>query len=464
MPLNRFNTIARARRTPRLSGRGVGKSEIGPASIVADVFVLAVGLSCTFTIHLVGDLPVAEILTVAALPFLLVMRGARIRGPRLVMVFGLLTFWLLNQVMTDIWRRTATADWMRGDANLVFFGIDLLILAMLISKNKRRQVIFLAGYCAGSLLSAKFQPSEQAIEEPWKFGYAAGTNMLIVLVACYFFARRQFAATGALLGVVIAVNLAENFRSPVLNTLVAMALILPVIPERIGGLTILPRRGSFANILVIIGLATVSGTTALLLVRLATERGFLTEEAVVKNRVQSESAGGLLLGGRPEILVSSQAVLDAPIIGHGSWPRNFKYVEMLADIQTKWGIPMDVDYAEELSQGLIPTHSHLMGAWVQAGIMGAVFWFYMFWLLAKGLVRLSVVRPALSPILSFMWTSFLFDILFSPFASTRRLTEAFLVVVLLDMLQSRVVTSPLKSRAWQRRPPPARSPSFAARA
>ena len=439
------------------------KPEIGAASIAADVFVLALGLSCTFTIHLVGDLPVAEILTVVALPFLLVTRGARIRGARLALIFGLLSLWLLNQVITDVWRRTATTDWMRGEANMVFFGIDLLVLAMLISKNERRQVFFLAGYCVGALLSARFQPTEEAIEVPWKFGYAAGTNMLIALVACYFFARRQFAATGALLAAIIAVNLAENFRSPVLNTLVAMALILPVIPERIGRLTILPRRGSLANIVVIIGLATVSGTAALMLVRFATERGFLNEEAALKNQLQSQSAGGLLLGGRPEILVSSQAVLEAPIIGHGSWPRDFKYIEMLADIQTRWGIPMDLDYAEELSQGLIPTHSHLMGAWVQAGIFGAVFWFYMFWLVANGLIRLSVLRPALSPILSFMLTSFLFDILFSPFASMRRLTEAFLVVILLDMLQSKVSINPLRTRAWRRQPPPVRTPSFAAR-
>lgn len=464
VPIGRLNTIPKPRRSNRPRGRGAVKSGIGAQSIAADLFVFAAGLSCTFTIHLVGDLPVAEILTVMALPFLLVTKGSRIMRPRLALIFGLLSLWLLNQVLTDIWRRTAATDWMRGDANLIFFGIDLLVLVMLISKNERRQVYFLAGYCIGSLLSARLQPSDAAIEEPWKFGYATGTNALIALVACYFFARRQYAATGVLLGSVIALNLAENFRSPVLNILVAIALILPVIPERIGRLTILPRRGSLANVAVIIGLAAVSASAALWLVRFATERGMLNEEAVVKNQIQAQSAGGLLLGGRPEILVSSQAVLDSPILGHGSWARDYKYIEMLADIQTRWGIPIDLDYTEELLQGLIPTHSHLMGAWVQAGILGAVFWFYILWLVAKGLIQLSVLRPALSPILSFMLTSFLFDIFFSPFASMRRLTEAFLLVILLDMLQTSIAVNPMRTRVWRRQPPPARTSSIAAQA
>ena len=453
------------RRNTVPAGRRGSSSGIRPDSIAADVFVLAVGLTSTFTIHLVGDLPVAEILVALSLPLLIVTRGSRLRRPRVKLVLGLLSLWLLNQILADILCRTPTVDWARGDANLVFFAIDLLALTMLLSMNQRRQVFFLAGYGMGALLAVRFQPSEAAVQAPWKFGYAAGANALIALLACYFFARRRYIATGVLLAAIIAVNLAENFRSPVLNVLVAITLILPVIPERVGRLTILPRRGSLSNVIVIVCLAAVGASSALFLVRLATERGILNEEAALKNREQSQSAGGLLLGGRPEILVSSQAVWDSPIIGHGSWAKDFKYIEALADIQTRWGIQVDLDYTEETLQGLIPTHSHLMGAWVQAGILGAVFWFYMLWFVAKGLIRLSVVRPPLAPILAFMLTSFFFDILFSPFASTRRLTEGFLVVILLDLLQSSVASNPFAAtRVWRRQPPPARTPSFAARA
>lgn len=444
--------------------RGIVSPGLMPQSIAADIFILAVGLSCTFNVHLVGDLPVAEILLLAALPFLIVARGSRISRPRMRLIFSLLVLWLFNQVVTDIWRHTRSIDWMRGDANLIFFGIDLLALCTLISENQRRQVLFLLGYCVGSLLSVRFQPSKEALDAPWKFGYAPGTNTLIALVACYFFARRHYAATGILLGGIIAVNLTQNFRSPVLNILVAIALILPVIPQRIGRLTILPRRGSLANVLVILGLATIGASTALWLVRFATESGYLKEEAVLKNKEEQQSAGGLLLGGRPEILVSSQAVLDSPILGYGSWAKNYKYVEMLSDIQSKWGIQVDLDYTEELLQGLIPTHSHLMGAWVQAGILGAVFWFYMLWLVVRGLIRLSVLRPPLAPILAFMLTSFLFDILFSPFASTRRLTEGFLVVILFDMLRSGTASKISRIRVWRRHPPLARPAAFPTRA
>jgi hypothetical protein len=452
MTISRYSVVPRMRdRAGRLRS-SFASSRIKVESIGADILILAIGLTCTFTVHMIGELPVSEILIVVALPVLLVTNTKSLFRPRMLTIYSLLVLWLLNLVITDIWRSTATADWTRGDANLIFFAIDLLALSTLISGNQRRQIIFIAAYGVGALLSARFQPSEASIDEPWKFGYATGTNILIALFACYFFSRRNYLVTGALMGGIIAVNLLENFRGPVLNTLVAIALILPVIPQHVGRLTILPRKGSLANVVVLIGLAAVAATAADVLVHFVTQRGLLKDEALQKNQTQSQFAGGIVLGGRPEILVSSKAVLESPILGHGSWARDFKYIEMLADIQAEWGVRTDLDFQEEYSQGLIPTHSHLMGAWVQAGILGAVFWLYMFWLVGKGLIRLSALRPSLSPVFAVMLTAFLFDILFSPFASTRRMTEAFLITILLDMIQTNPARSVSNRFAWRRQP------------
>ena len=427
-------------------------SRLRSESIGADILVLTFGLTCTFTVHLIGEIPVAEILIVMALPVLLVVRRVNYLRPGMLPIYGFLVLWLLNLLITDIWRSTPTIDWIRGDANLLFFALDLLALSALVSNNQRRQVIFLGAYGVGALLSARFQPSLATIDEPWKFGYAAGTNVLIALLSCYFFGRRNYLLTGMLMGGIILVNLLENFRGPVLTTLVAIALVLPVIPQRIGQLTVLPKKGSLANIVVLIGLAVIAGTAADELVQFVTQHDLLKDRALQKNQVQSQSAGGLLLGGRPEILVSSQAVLDSPILGHGSWARDFKYIEMMYDIRSRWGFRTPLDYEEEYSLGVIPTHSHLMGAWVQAGIFGAIFWGYMFWQVGKGLIRLSALRPALSPVLAVMLTSFLFDILFSPFASTRRMTEGFLIIILLDILQTDPIHSNASRIGWRRQP------------
>ena len=113
-----------------------------------------------------------------------------------------------------------------------------------------------------------------------------------------------------------------------------------------------------------------------------------------------------MLGGRPEILVSSRAVLDSPILGHGSWAKDFKYNEMLNDLLIEQG--KRENYLQDLDpdwRGLIPVHSHLMGAWVWAGILGAIFWAYIFWLVIKGIVRVSILRPPWRQFMHIYWSS-----------------------------------------------------------
>lgn len=189
-----------------------------------------------------------------------------------------------------------------------------------------------------------------------------------------------------------------------------------------------------ARVAVLAGMALAGGAVALGLVHFVTSAGLVGEEAQIKNQ-QSQEAGGILLGGRPEILVSSHAVMDSPMLGHGSYAKDFKYIEMLDDIQAEEGIPTDLA-DQEAAGGMIPAHSHLMSTWVQAGILGAILWIYLFWLVLKGIIRIAILRPSNAPIYAWMLVSFFWDILFSPFASTRRFTDALVILILLDVLET----------------------------
>ena len=74
----------------------------------------------------------------------------------------------------------------------------------------------------------------------------------------------------------------------------------------------------------------------------------------------------MLVGGRPETLVAIQAIRDAPILGHGSFPYGPKYIQMKQDIQYQHGYT-ESDEPEEVEFPVIPTHSHLTMAWVESG-------------------------------------------------------------------------------------------------
>ena len=67
-------------------------------------------------------------------------------------------------------------------------------------------------------------------------------------------------------------------------------------------------------------------------------------------------------------------------------------------METEYEVDIDLEELERTSGGVIPSHSHLMGAWVSAGILGALFWGYIVWISSKAVVRVATLLPALAPL------------------------------------------------------------------
>lgn len=418
---------------------------------------MLVGVSASFSVNLVGTLFITEIIILMAAPFLILFSRRKLWRSGLPAIFLLLGLWLLGQVLTDIYRETARLDWMRGQANIAVFGVEIAFLVIWIGGSERLQMLFIGSYALGSLLAVRLQPSPSSSGNDWKFGYSTGVILLVVLISCYFYQRRRYVIVGILLGGLLVLNLFENFRSPVLFLLIIMALLLPIIPERIGRLTILRAPDTARGVIVKAAIALIAAWGALHLVHLATAAGLLGEEATSKNQVESQAPVGILFGGRPEIFVSSQAVMHSPLLGYGSWAKDLTYAEMLYDITREWGLPVSLDYAEEYGLGLIPTHSYLMGAWVWAGILGAVFWAYIFILAARATFRLVLYRPPLAPVYGWFLITLMWNILFSPFGSSSRMTVALSIVIILYLHdyepvghQSRPDESFRPTRGWVR--------------
>jgi O-antigen ligase len=150
-------------------------------------------------------------------------------------------------------------------------------------------------------------------------------------------------------------------------------------------------------------------------------------EARNKYLIQSRGQYGLLLGGRNEIYASSQAIIDSPILGHGSWAKDRKYVLILLELR-RAGYQIEDNI---LKSDLIPTHSHFFGAWVEAGIMGALFWAWVLLLVVRIVTSLYLVRDPLVPLIVFLAINMLWDVLFSPYGHDRRIISDFSLVVLL---------------------------------
>jgi O-antigen ligase len=159
----------------------------------------------------------------------------------------------------------------------------------------------------------------------------------------------------------------------------------------------------------------------------------LGENARQKYEQQAGGELGLLIGGRSEILVSFRAIMDSPIIGHGSWAKDYRYVNEL--IYLKRVLGYSPGQSNEL--GLIPTHSHLFGAWVEAGILGAVFWIWVLSLPIRGMVMIIGVKENFTPLFVFFGFLLIWHVLFSPFGAELRFIIPYCIVVMMSLLPPR---------------------------
>lgn len=425
-------------------------------AVAADLFTPATGIGVSFSVHFIGDVYLSEILLLLALPAMLYLRGRRALRSSLKTLYFFMGLWLLGQVISDAFNHTPIRDSMRGAGLILFFGLSVLAMSILIGHNEKRKMLFFVGLMLGTLASVRFQPTQATVDYPWKFGYAWGITLLVLLIGSHFYAKRQFLISGLLLVAISAVNLMFNYRGPILEILVTLALVYPIIPDQIAGLRLLPQ-SNLPRLVVLAGLSVIAAATSQAAVRFVTQAGYISGEAQAKNESQ-EKSGNLLLGGRPEFAVGFQAALDHPIVGHGSWAKDYKYFEMLNDQLVENGtIEYDKDF-DLGADGLIPGHSHIITAWVWSGIAGLIFWAYLACFVFAGVTRFAILRPSFVPIYVWLLIAMLWDIFFSPFAAGRRTLEAVLIIIVADLTNERVAGG---KTAWRRMGAAVRRPALA---
>jgi hypothetical protein len=367
----------------------------------------------------------SEIAALALLPVLLMMRG-HLLGRRPVTVFILLCLlWGVGQVATDLIQETAFEDFSRGWSKIAFTLTNFCTIFLLLNGQRRRVVLFQVGAILGGVLGYLINPSVFEDPDPWKFGVGGPVTAFLVLLSQLPAIRHRLQFSVGLLLFTALLNIYLGSRG--LGGWTLLTAVFMVAERYLGGISAQHRRNLVLALPII---AIVGGVSALALAEAysyAAQRGLLGEEAEEKYKQQAEGNLGLFVSARPEILVSSQAILDSPILGHGSWARDPYYVSMYIDLaEAGYGFK-----AVNILDDLIPTHSHLFGAWVEAGILGAVFWLWCMILVGRVFLNLWQTREPIAGLLVFMALSELWDIPFSPYGSERRFLTPFLLAVMI---------------------------------
>lgn len=369
-------------------------------------------------INFVGRLPSAELCYVGFGPLLILLRreAFRIRETRVTLILGAL--WLISQVVSDLFNSSTPADFYRGWANI---GMIVLAFAswtaILHTQVFTNYGLYLAGLVVSGVYFVGTGQADPNVIEWWGNKVAPWSLGLVLLVAWWLYLKK-YCKTSALFAITYGItSVIFNARSHGLGFISMGALIITVqIFQR--NQFVATKAWLFKFVC-----AALIGCAVLFVAYVSLGlRGYLGQSAQEQLIVLRHPYNPIhvVLRARTEGLAAIRAIIDKPILGHGSWARDMKYVDYKYDLLASITKPSAKIVRPVDERDLIPGHSHVLQAWVQSGFLGALFWIYQIILFTR--VFAYFLRrpwhPALPIVLYAVWAVY-WNIFFSPFGFGR---------------------------------------------
>ena len=416
------------------------------------VAAFLLGLGARLQVQVIGFLPFSELAVGLLFPFWLPIytrRGVlRVSG----LLLPLCGMWLASTVISDIYYSTDFNLAARGAARALVYLVSIPFAVVFFGKDTwRRLICFTVGLILSVILStyvfrSGVQIGRELVEGRTLFtfeshwvGVALFTAQLINLVV-YHRSNTLAYATSLLAGTI-------NFYNGSRSAGAVFAFGVPLALAR----NLLTARRVRAGKLSPLAMLAFMGVTAAITWGIfagysyTASEGLLGDKARRKFEAQSSTPAGLLLTGRIEFIGGILAVKDAPILGHGSWKldtdryyaRAIHFMEIDADPRPYYarGYP------------LLPSHSHLMGAWAENGLAGGVFWAYALLIVARALYRPLGDEQHLRLWVTCAATALVWQILFSPISA--RLETAIALAVFLTQAEDATVAASIRRQQRQ---------------
>lgn len=341
-------------------------------------------------------------------------------------MFLFAAMWSTAQLLSDLYNQTPVLISLKGVLAPLVLVATVLGLGVYFRTDITRMPSFLLGVTSGAVISLAVAGSAYFSDNEWKWGIGAVVLGLFTIHYSFFLRRKSLAWLFIGLSAFLLVSLYFDARSLAFLPLLAGVLyakfrsgggegLRRVFGGQWGLLWLLP-------VVLVAAIALNAAATAVFSSGYVLSRSTPTEAS--KYQGQTQGRYGVLLGGRPEALVSAQAFLDSPWLGHGSWAIDpGQYQAKLAELR------QDLGYSQShTTSPLIPTHSYLMGALVWSGVIGGLFWVVVLSMVFKQFIAVAARLPLYFyvGVVGFTW-----DVLFSPFgASARWGTAVFLAAFL----------------------------------
>lgn len=381
-----------------------------------------IGFIATQKIIFGGEIYLGEFMAILYLIFHTKRKKFSIIEKRL---FQLAIVWSIAQLISDMVNDTNLLDSFKGVLAPIIFSTTILGVIAYFRNNFKLMPSFLLGVTIGALLSVVFFPDLYAQGNPWKWGLGSGIVEIIAIYTSFFQRGKNVYFLIISLSIFFVISILFDARTLATFPLISMLLYFGVKTKKVAPFIKL-FRGNWGVIRLLCLIIPILLVTNLLLSSIFSSEAFLShlsDEAAQKSRVQATGEYGILLGGRSEILISSKAFFDSPLLGHGSWAhdKNGIYISEYLRLVSQLGYSQGGDNAGEYEIGLIPVHSYIMGGLVWAGILGGLFWIFLINIVVINFIKFM---PELSYYYYLGILILLWNIFFSPFGAFARWNTA----------------------------------------
>ena len=313
-------------------------------------------------------------------------------------------FFFSGQVISDLLNSSEFNDYARGWVKIIITILSFFAFNLISNSNFKKIYIFLLWIVILSLIIS-FLFLDQSFQHSWKF--AGGNNLLILLLLFIYLKKIEIEKINFFIfSIIIILGLLSLYFSARSSFLFSVILFFHLfLLKNFSGISIIKK--------IIIFIPLIASIIFIIYNYLYSNL-FLPDYLITKQQQQTGDFG-ILIGGRSEIVASLQAIYDKPVWGHGSWASNCEYVYYLSDFLYLYNYEKSID----LYNCQIPSHSVIFGYWVESGIFGFIFWFYiLITIFKKYFIEIKNPNSA-TPLKLFLIFLSIWDILFSPYGGSR---------------------------------------------
>ena len=392
------------------------------------------GLFFKTQVHLIGYIGVSELFVIVSAPFIFVREYAAMKRDGVKPIMNLAFMAIVGCVLSSLINGSSFAQFARGFAQVYTTWASLVVGYYLLRRNIMSYRWYVLGYFLSGILSIYFlqgaaatvgaggQVSSKYATDMivnsamfWQGRILPGINLPIQMF--YLQCPHIYSVIAPIICGVFSLYLSEGSGRAAFAVL-GLSSMLIALGGKTGRSMYRARKWFWITIVLCVILA--SGLKSAY--SWAASSGRLGDKAEVKYRDQTQRGTdmlSILISGRTDFFIGLYACLQKPIVGHGPWPLDTEGYR--AYFYTKYGTVEDFknvqEYSERYAMKSIPAHSHLVGYWLEYGILALPFWLYVIWLMFRYFREDLDVSPAMFGWFVFAIPSTLMGILFAPYAN-----------------------------------------------